>query len=855
MKVIDKILNGNIDNCLFPFFWLCGNEKKEELITAVDRVYESGARALCVEPRGFSTFEKDWWWMLDTILERAEKHGLKVLVVDEDTVPPTGHVYGISAKKGNERLRKISLVEAHTDVFGPREIDLVVGETSPFRVTENHDQLIDVFAYKRTDDADGIDINSAIKLTENIKDGILSWTIPSGAYRIVNIYKTLKYTEIFKDDFIDFLNKDSVDLLVHYIYDDYEKRYGHLFGKTFAGFFSDEPAIGNNHIFDASHGTNAYENTRIGTVNQTIAYTEEVKRRLDDAYGFDCGKLLPALWYYDDNVSPLLRNRYMNVISNLYKENFSTYLGKWCKERGLAYVGHVLEDNNLHCRSGHGAGHYFRSQQGQSMPGIDIVLHQLIPGAPDYKVNGTGDHLMDSEFYHYILGKLNSSAAYTYPEYNGCAMCEVSIGYGWAEGTRTVKWLMDYLLVRGTNYFVPGAIRPVFPDDMHAPHFGADNGAEPQFEGIKTLFDYVNKVSMVLRGKHVSSAGLLYHAQAEWMNQTEYMLMQKPAKQLYDNHVDFDIVCEDLLAGAKVDGKKILIGNAEYDCIVVPYAKRLPEEVLDGLWNISKKGGNIIFVDELPINTDKEFKTVKLDELAKYFKDKGFVDVKIDGCRLLRHTHFINGENHVFMFFNESITDRYDFEVETGILGNVNIYDFEGDCKYSYNSDGKLSLSLEPYQSLIAVYEESRGFDEYKHYANLTNIEINGEVKVTLTPCDGGKTITYTQTEMIPVSRKYPTFSGTIEYYGVFTLDSVEKAYVNFDRVGENAELFVNGIRCGMRLSSPYVYDVTKALKSGSNDYKLVVRTTLANSRRDKVSMYLPLEPTGAHGKIKIYYK
>lgn len=855
MKAIDKILEGKTDNCLFPFFWLVGDETESSLKNAVDRVYESGARALCVEPRGFSTFAKDWWRMLDIILERAEKHGMKVLVVDEDTVPPTGHAYGLVAKKGNEHLRKISLVEAHTDVFGPREIDLVVGETSPYRVTENHDELIEVFAYKRTDSSDGIDINSGVKLTDRITDGILSWNVPDGAYRIVYVYKTLKYTEIFHDDFIDFLNKDSVDLLINNIYDDYEKRYGHLFGKTFAGFFSDEPAIGNNYMFDPSNGTNAYENTRIGTVNQTIAYTDEVKKRLDDAYGFDCSKLLPALWYYDENVSPLIRNRYMNVISELYRENFSERLGAWCKERGLAYVGHVLEDNNLHCRSGHGAGHYFRSQQGQSMPGIDIVLHQVIPGASEYKMNGSGDHLMDGEFYHYILGKLNSSAAYTYPQYNGMAMCEVTIGYGWAEGSRTVKWLMDYLLVRGTNYFVPGAVRPTFPDDMHAPHFGADDGQEPQFKGITDIFGYVNKASMVLRGKHVSTAAILYHAQAEWMNDKDYMYIQKPAKQLTDNHIDFDILCEDLLSVVKIKGKKIDVNGAEYDCLVVPYAKLLPSEICESLFKIKTAGGKVVFVDGLPINTDKTFEVVKLDFLAEYFNQNGYRDIKLDGCRLLRHTHFKNGDEDIFMFFNESVTETYTFEVETGVKGNCNLYDFACENYSSVKNGEKLSLRLEPYQSVIAVYEKERGFEEYKPYTELNVKDVVGDVNVTLTPCDNGNKIRYAQSEMVAVSKKYPTFSGTITYDGEFVCDKTRKATLRFEKVGENAELYVNDKYCGMRVCPPYVFDVTSALKEGKNQYRLLVRTTLANSRRDKVSMYLPLEPTGAHGKVELFYE
>ena len=73
-------------------------------------------------------------------------------------------------------------------------------------------------------------------------------------------------------------------------------------------------------------------------------------------------------------------------------------------------------------------------------------------------------------------------------------MCEVTIGYGFAEGSQLAKWLFDYLLVRGTNFFVPGATVATFPDIIHAPHFGENYGREPQQEGFKKILDYSKKV-------------------------------------------------------------------------------------------------------------------------------------------------------------------------------------------------------------------------------------------------------------------------------------------------------------------------------------------------------------------------
>jgi hypothetical protein len=70
----------------------------------------------------------------------------------------------------------------------------------------------------------------------------------------------------------------------------------------------------------------------------------------------------------------------MDVITELYKKNFTERIGTWCKKHSVIYVGHVIEDDNAHARLGAGPGHYFRSIAGQDMAGIDIIGGQLVPG-------------------------------------------------------------------------------------------------------------------------------------------------------------------------------------------------------------------------------------------------------------------------------------------------------------------------------------------------------------------------------------------------------------------------------------------------------------------------------------------
>ncbi|MBO5878986.1 MAG: hypothetical protein J6Q68_00325 [Clostridia bacterium] len=853
MKATERILGGDIDNRLYPFFWLTGPETLEDIEAAMVRLKEAGCMGICVESRDFPDFEVAWWEKIDFIMPTAERLGMKVWIVDEDTRCPCGHVFGLAAKGGDMKLRRENLVEMHADVVGPCKKDFVVAYTNYRRASENKDKLIGAFMYKRTDSEQGIDISSAVEVTDKIKNGILRVDVPEGAHRIFYVYRTHKYTEFNNDDFIDFINRDAVKLLVDNLYEEYKRRYGKFFGKTFVGFFSDEPSIGSNYYFNASLGAKSGYDRRIGTPGQTLPWSDELSENLDKMMGTDARYMLPALWFYGGEISHSLRENYMDILSDLYRKNFVMQVGEWCKNNGMLYTGHVLEDNNLHTRYGNGPGHYFRSQEGQTMPGFDIVLHQLIPDHADCDYNGSASFQMNSAFYHYVLAKLTSSAAHTYEAFGGKALGEITIGYGWAEGTRLAKWLYDYCLVRGINHFVNGAIAPHFRDDMHPPHFGARDNREPQELGAAKLFGYLNRATMLLEGAHIANAAILYNARTEWSNfDGEYQLVEKPAKALYDCHIDFDIFSEDLLDKAEVKDGKITIVKEKFDCLVVPYAKYLSPDMQGKLVSLINRGADVVFVDGIPDNAEYEFSSVSLSSLAKYFFDKGYYDIRMAENHRVRHIHFKNGENDVYMFSNESTLAAETVEAQLKNKGNCNIYDLLGNAQYSYNCDGTLKLELAPYQSYIVVFEEDRGFDSYEKLLNLNEKELKCKFDVALYDSENmgeGKT-SFTMEELTPISAEYPDFSGKIEYRTNIGRIDAEKAFLEFENIGENAELFVNGKSCGIRICPPYRFDVTGAVSGENNEILLNVYTTLANSVKDPVSMFTALEPTGAFGKL-----
>lgn len=81
----------------------------------------------------------------------------------------------------------------------------------------------------------------------------------------------------------------------------------------------------------------------------------------------------------DSDLCAKVRYDYMDVVTWAVEKDFSYQIGNWCRKRGVQYIGHLIEDNNQHSRTGSSLGHYFRGLAGQDMAGIDNIVGQVLP--------------------------------------------------------------------------------------------------------------------------------------------------------------------------------------------------------------------------------------------------------------------------------------------------------------------------------------------------------------------------------------------------------------------------------------------------------------------------------------------
>ena len=841
-----QVLGGKEENYLLPFYWQHGTHR-DRIPAQVQRIWESGCRALCVESRPHLDFcGPDWWADMDIILAECEKRDMKVWVLDDKRFP-TGYANGLIGKK-YPHLRQWNLAERHVDVMGPME-----GASFLMHPDSPAEPLVAVLAYPRTGHDE--DIRSApIDLTAQVKDGYVYWDVPRGCYRVFFLYRNQRCG---RGDYMDMISAESCHALIEAVYEPHYEHYARYFGKTFVGFFSDEPCFGNGACGSMRMDYGFYEH-RVGDPALALPFNDQVLALMSEEMGEDARLYLGELWYVSEHSSKT-RLAYMNAVTHLWRTCFSEQVGNWCREHGLLYIGHIIEDMNAHARLSCSGGHYFRALQGQDMSGIDIVLHQVMPGMAHYMHNcSSSGNMVDPAFFHYVLGQLAASMAHQYPQMKGRAMCEEFGAYGWAEGSTLMKWITDFLLVRGVNHFVPHAFSPDYPDPDCPPHFGAE-GHDPQFDGFTHLMRYTNRAAHLLYGgEHITSCAILYHAEGEWMNRRgDAMLTQVPAKALLDAHLCYDIMCLDVLERATAAQGKLCANGEHYGALVVPYAPVLPDAVRKAVKRLCDAGVPVLLCEGRPDGMDGE--VVAVEQLAARVCELGLADLYVDGdCPLLRHYHVRRDGADVFMFFNEDNAHTARVTVTLPVSGDfARLFLLEDAAYANTTADGKIAVELLPGQSEILVFGgEAADLPLWHAPTKRTPLAPTYQIELAdsedLTAFYAYKT-TDKLVSMTAASEK-PAFSGKMRY--TFTMQvgqNYANATLDLGRVGQTAKVWVNGAYAGIRIAAPYTFRVADLLQEGENTVTVEVANTLVGKTRDGFSHNMAIAPSGLLGPVSLW--
>ena len=936
-RKVREALDGNQGNYILPFLWMRG-EDESILREEIEKIDSCGIKAVCLESRPHPDFAGPLWWRdFDIVLDEAKKRGMKIWILD-DAHFPTGMANGLLPKKYPERAKQYLSVKT-IDAAGPVShgtVDIPYNMKKSFsfidlgkpmeQTLKEEECLVSIVVHPLLD-ADtvgseykviysgedqpricGEDENGPFAgLRASVKDGQLICDLPEGVWRIFLVHTT--YDEGAKNDYINIIDEDSVKVLIEAVHEAHYARYPEEFGKTIAGFFSDEPGFANTfgYAFDEA----------IGRRMMPLPWNREMPALLEERLGSGWKEVLPLLWYpgEDDEKTAAVRYAYMDAATRLYQKNFSEQLGKWCADHSVEYIGHVIEDNGEHSRLGCGAGHYFRAMSGQAMAGIDNIGGQVIPGNPNSKRHGF--NTTDGPFFHYMLTKMGASAALLQTEKKGRLMCETFGAYGWSMGVRDMKWIADHLLSRGVNYLVPHAFSMAeYPDTDCPPHFYA-RGNNPEFRYFAELMKYCNRVCHVLSdGKWQPEVGILYDGTLDWMS--ECMRCEVPGRILYENMIDYAIIPSDVLAcadnigpntehyAAEVLNGRLYISGVPLKALIVPgsdYADPLLAAFMQRHPEVK-----IIFVGKAAPGYGKA-DSVPLENLVPALKENGVVGARTNFTGPVSFYHYRKESGDLWMVFNESksrtvrgdllirLKDENERIYRYDAMSN-RVFEVEQIMASGFETPVMIStVTLEPYESTILFAAgqkeaEENSFDSLREMIPdwpITNLRhrIHGDSKKMLTISDlsGGWKVSVapalqgqdgTGEELLPDSRIYsgsgeaqsllpvsdvlPKFSGFMRYRRELQVETAGgNYYLEAEHLYEAARVLVNGTEVASRLCPPYRFDLTGAFREGANTLEIeVVNTPLRDVLNHDQGMWGYekglYEPSGMFGRIRLIH-
>lgn len=841
-------LNGQQHDYMAPFLWLHG-EDDSLIIRELERIYDSGIRSVCLESRTHEDFGYEGWWSdMRLIMDFCRSKDMRVWILDDKHFP-SGNANNAFHREENARLRPWGITERHIDVAGPVADGSAMVDcwkSSP------EDEIVAVLACRHVPNAGHY--TQVLDITDGLADGMVWFDLPEGMWRIVILIKTQSGLDDFGVHYCDMLSEESVKVFVDNVYEPHWENLKEYFGNTFLGFFSDEPSFRNNT-------RNAFI-TGCGKHFAHYPWHDKLLPVLTAALGEEARSMLAGLWFDIGEISDKVRYTYMDIISREYSRNYCAQLGAWCHDHGVEYIGHVIEDNNAHAQTGHGTAHYFRALADQDMSGIDVVLHQIMPGLTECASAGCVcyEH-MENDFFHYSLGKLASSLAHIDPKKQGRAMCEIFGAFGWAEGTRYMKYLADHMLVRGINYYVPHAFSPK-PNDQDCPPNFYDSGENAHYKYFRHIMDYMNRMCHLHNGGiHVPDAALLYDAEAHWVGR-ERLPLESCGKALYDASLDYDILPADVLPGIGAGGN---LNGEHYPCLIVPYYRGIPEAVLQKLLDcplrtiLAVRSGMTVAEEALR----QRCEIVELENLAQYVRNQVGADVTTDYDGIfLRHYHYVRGGVHSYMFTSEDVRITIHANVTLSAFsgGEYILYDpMENKAFAGYSADGRIDLTLPPYNSVMVFCgdistEGLAPLEEPEYRIQNINptfsIALRTEMEPEFTPyCTTDKLFNITG------PKAKPRFSGNIRYDFRVELEGECDYLLDLGQVGEAAEVFVNGVSTGRRLVPPYCFDISRQAKPGTNEISVIVSNHSGYRKRDGFSQYVLFEPSGLLGPVTLKSK
>ena len=709
-----------------------------------------------------------WLAHVRTAVDEAARTGMHVCLYDE-AMYPSGSAHGEVVRTHPEFAAK-GLLTTYTDIAGPTEISLPAVEGTLIA------RSIARLTGEKTLDGDSIRMLDGTATTVQVGQGrwrLMTFSCVPSRGSIRGVHQGEESGQPGAPPAADLLDPAAMQCFIRLTHDRYYAAFKEHFGKTIFAMFTDEPSmLGRNPRKDLKPWTPGLE-----------SFFE--KKR-----GYALAPLLPALCFDAGAKSRSVQADFEITLVERLNDTYYRPLSEWCERHGIALTGHPGASDDIALLR------FFQ------IPGQDVVWRQLVPGSPA-ALEGPES----------TMAKCTSSVARQDGRRFNTNECLGA--FGWNLTVDEMKWLADWLMVRGVNMLMPHAFYYSIRGDRvneRPPDVGPHNAWWPHY---RLLADYTARVTgLVTDSRPICDVAILVSANHPTWRAARYLLR---------NQIDFDYLEDQRLTQkARIHDGCIEVGPMTYKTIIVDQDAPPAKDVQTCLDAFKSSGGSVVQwrSDPPPALPAEVTRGIRATSAAADLRCLSFTRNGVT-----YHLLTNEGEQPIDTDILVKVRGKAEwFDAWTGQFAPAPMEPTQGDLLMT-------RLHLDRRQSRILCIAPGQPAGASPVPAVRANpsrtLAVAGPWKVL----DAQNRQVADRLEDWLKLPALSSLAGTLRYETTIPLDPRTGCSYELDlgQVGDWAVVRVNGESFGPRLWSPFVWDITPVVKDGPNTLSVDVTNSLAN--------------------------
>lgn len=381
-----------------------------------------------------------------------------------------------------------------------------------------------------------------------------------GTYQIVQEGFSEDFAIVVRSNsgYVDLLNPVTTKTFIQQTHGKYkESLSGEAWGKL-GGFFTDEPQF----------------------KRENIPWSIILEEEFEAAFGYSLREKLPAL-FFDVKDAQEVRYDFYSLVSRLFVENYTGQLFNWCRENGLGFTGHFLNEDSLFSQM-HGSAGVMPHYEYMSIPGMDWLGRKI--GSP------------------LIPRQVSSAAAQTGKKQ---AAAETFALCGWNVGFEELKWIAHWQMVNGVTlicqhlegYTLRGSRKRDYPPSLfyQQPYWEQYRGLNDYFGRIGQLFAQTKEAADICILHPIRSAWTVFSERDSGRTAALDESLEAVSLELSGLHLPYHYVDEGMLArlGRVTQQGLLQVGECRYRAMVLPLLYSIDGRTLELLEEFARAGGMV----------------------------------------------------------------------------------------------------------------------------------------------------------------------------------------------------------------------------------------------------------------------